>query len=163
MMPSSSSSVRGGEQLGDEASECVHSDESLPILVINPESVLQFPLHGLNVRVLHEELGAELTELCELDLPGPVLVNFGQDVHKLLLAGSEAHGAKDFVQVISAQEVLLLGVKQVEAILQTLDLINFEGSGLVDLVEVNAGVGVGLGGHDVADVIILSALITLPC
>merc|ERR1719468_153329 len=147
----------GGEQLGDEAPECVHGDESLTILVINPESVLQFPLHGLNVRILDKELGAKLTELAELDLPGPVLVNLGQDVHQLLLAGPEAHGAEDLVQVISAKKFLFLGVEQVEAVLEALDLVHFEGGDLVDLVEFNAGVGVGLGGHGGGDVIVLSA------
>jgi hypothetical protein len=40
-----------------------------------PEGVLEFSLHGLNVWILDQELGAELAELSELDLPAPVLVN----------------------------------------------------------------------------------------
>jgi hypothetical protein len=40
-----------------------------------PEGVLELSLHGLNIRILDEELGAELTKLSELDLPAPVLVN----------------------------------------------------------------------------------------
>ena len=38
-----------------------------------PESVLEFPLHRLDVGVLHQELGAQLAELTELNLTGPVL------------------------------------------------------------------------------------------
>merc|ERR1719468_13137 len=138
----------GGEQLGDEAPECVHGDESLTILVINPESVLQFPLHGLNVRILNKELGAKLTELPELDLSGPVLVNLGKDAIELLLAGPEAHGAEDLVQVISAQKFLFLGVEQVETVLETLDLINLQSSGLIDFFKLDSSVRVSLASHD---------------
>ena len=115
-----------GEQLGDEAPECVHRDETLAVLVINPEGVLQLPLQGVDVGVLHQELGAELAELTELDLAGAVLVDLGQDVHQLLLAGPEPHGSQDLVQVVGGQEVLLLGVEQVETVLQAFDLVRLK-------------------------------------
>merc|ERR1712213_202727 len=106
---------QGGEELGNQPPQDVHGDEALALLVVDPEGVLELPLHGVDVRVLHQELGAQLAELSELDLPGAVLVNLSQDVHQLLLGGSEAHGPKDLVQVVSGEEVLLLGVEQVEA------------------------------------------------
>jgi hypothetical protein len=40
-----------------------------------PEGVLELSLHGLDIWILDEELGAELTELSELDLPAPVLID----------------------------------------------------------------------------------------
>ncbi len=40
-----------------------------------PEGVLELSLHGLDIWILDEELRAELTELSELDLPAPVLVD----------------------------------------------------------------------------------------
>ena len=117
----------GAEELGNEGPEGVHGDEALPVLVVDPEGVLQLPLHGVDVGVLHQELGAQLAELGELDLPGAVLVDLGQDVHQLLLAGPEPHGSQDLVQVVGRQEVLLLGVEQVETVLQALDLVRLEG------------------------------------
>ena len=50
-------------------------------------------------------LGAELAKLLELDLAGAVLVDLGQNVHQLLLAGPEAHGAQNLVQVVRGQEL----------------------------------------------------------
>jgi hypothetical protein len=40
-----------------------------------PKGVLELSLHGLDIWILDEELGAELTELSELDLPATVLVD----------------------------------------------------------------------------------------
>ena len=37
------------EQLGNEGPEGVHGDEALPVLVVDPEGVLQLPLHGVDV------------------------------------------------------------------------------------------------------------------
>ena len=116
----------GTEELGDEGPEGVHGDEALPVLVVDPEGVLQLPLQGVDVGVLHQELGAELAELGKLDLAGAVLVDLGQDVHQLLLAGPEPHGSQDLVQVVGGQEVLLLGVEQVETVLQAFDLVRLK-------------------------------------
>ena len=99
---------------------------ALPVLVVDPEGVLQLPLHGVDVGVLNQELGAQLAELVRLDLPESVLVDLGQDVHQLLLAGAEPHGPQDLVQVVGRQEVLLLGVEQVETVLQAFDLVGFK-------------------------------------
>merc|ERR1719237_1186067 len=63
---------------------------------------------------------------------------------QLVLGGPEAHGAHDLPQVVRREEVHLLGVKQVEADLQALDLVDGEPGGVADLLEVNVGVGVGL-------------------
>ena len=75
------------------------------------------------------------------------LVNFGEDVHELLLAGSEAHGSQDLVQVVRGEEVLLLAVEQVEAGLEALDLVDLEAGDLVDLVELDACVDVWFARH----------------
>ena len=56
-----------------------------------------------------------MTKLPELDLSGPVLVNLDQQLLEFLLRRSEAHGPHDLAEVISREEVLLLGVKQVKA------------------------------------------------
>ena len=90
-----------------------------------PESIFKFPLHGLHVGILHQEGGTQLTELGELNLPGAVLVDLEQEVLQLLLGGSEAHGPHDLAQVISRQEVLLLGVEQVKANLSWRSLIKY--------------------------------------
>ena len=92
-----------------------------------PESVLELPLHGLDVRVLHQEGGTQLTELSKLNLSGAVLVNLEQQLLELLLSGSEAHGPHDLAQVISREEILLLGVEQIKANLEEYcNLIHFE-------------------------------------
>ena len=83
--------------------------------ILIPEGVLQLPLHGLHVGVLHQEGAAQLTELPELNLSGPVLVNLHQKLLEFLLRGSEAHGPHDLAEVISGEEILLLRVKQVKA------------------------------------------------
>jgi hypothetical protein len=45
------------------------------ILLILPEGVLELSLHGLNVRILDQELGAELAKLGKLNLAGAVFIN----------------------------------------------------------------------------------------
>ena len=54
---------QGRQQLGDQASQGLGGDEALPLLVVDPERVLQLPLHRLHVGVLHQEGGAQLAEL----------------------------------------------------------------------------------------------------
>merc|ERR1711934_1217474 len=137
----------GGEQLSDQGSQGLVGDEALVVLVVKPESVLELSLHGLNVRVLHQEGGAQLTELSELDLSGAVLINLEQQLLELLLGGSEAHGPHDLAEVISREEILLLGVEKIKANLQALDLVVGQVGLVIDLLEVNVGVGIGLG-HD---------------
>ena len=130
-----------------------------------PESILQLPLHGLHVRVLHQEGGAQLTELSKLDLSGAVLVNLEQQLLELLLGGSEAHGPHDLSEVISGEEINFLGVKQVKAGLEenifenivfliylisthfeTLDLVSCQPSDFVDFIKVDARVSVSSHG-----------------
>ena len=54
----------------------------------------------------------------------------------------------DIPEVITGKEILLLGVKEVEADFQALDLVHGEAGLLVDLVEVNVSVRVrSLVGH----------------
>merc|ERR1719370_432245 len=110
-----------------------------------PECVLQLPLHGLHVRVLDQEGGAELTELSYLNLTRAILVDLLKERLQLLLCGTEPHGSHDLAEVICREEILLLRVKQIKANLQTFDLINSEPSGVGDLLEVDVSVGVGLG------------------
>merc|ERR1712078_563978 len=136
--------VSQGEQLSDQASEGLVGDEALVVLVIKPESVLELPLHGLDVRILHQEGGTQLTELSKLNLSGAVLVNLKQQLLELLLGGSEAHGPHDLSEVISREEILLLGVKQIKANLQALDLVVGQVGLIIDLLEVNVGVRIGL-------------------
>ena len=83
-----------------------------------PECVLQLPLHGLHVRVLDQEGGTELTELSNLNLTRAILVDLLEEGLQLLLCGTEAHGPHDLAEVISGQEVLLLGVEQIKANLE---------------------------------------------
>ena len=93
-----------------------------------PEGIFELPLHGLHVRVLHQEGGAQLTELPKLDLSGSVLVNLEKKLLELVLCGSETHGPHDLAEVISRQEVLLLGVEQIEADLRHQVLAIIRGS-----------------------------------
>ena len=55
--------------LTDQAPESLGGDESLALLVVHPEGVLQLLLHRLHVRVLDQEGGTQLAELtCGRDL-----------------------------------------------------------------------------------------------
>merc|ERR1712109_56528 len=112
---------------------------------IEPECVLQLPLHGLHVRVLDQEGGTELTELSDLNLTRAILVDLLEERLQLLLCGTEAHGPHDLAEVVGREEILLLRVEQIKANLQTFYLINSEPSGVGDLLEVDVSVGVGLG------------------
>ena len=87
-----------------------------------PESIFKFPLHGLHVGILHQEGGAQLAELSELDLSGAVLVDLEQEVFQLLLGGPEAHGPHDLPEIISGQEVDLLCVEEIKASLEIEDV-----------------------------------------
>ena len=136
------------QELSNECSESVHGDEALTILVVDPEGILEFSLHGVNVRILHQELGAQLTELSELNLTRTILINLSQNIHQLFLAWSEAHGSENLIKIICRQEILLLGIKQVEAVLQTLDLVHLESCCLVDFIEVDARVWIWFTRHD---------------
>ena len=49
--------------LTDQAPERLGGDESLALLVVHPEGVLQLLLHRLHVGVLNQEGGTELAEL----------------------------------------------------------------------------------------------------
>ena len=110
--------------LTDQAPERLGGDESLALLVVHPEGVLQLLLHRLHVGVLDQEGGAQLAELSELNLSGPVLVNLEQQLLEFFLGGSEAHGPHDLSEVISGEEINFLGVKQVEAGLEENILAN---------------------------------------
>ena len=79
-----------------------------------PERVLELPLHSLHVRILHQEGGAQLTELPNFYLPGAVFVNLEEQLLQLLLRRPEAHGPHDLAQVIGREEVLLLGVEKIK-------------------------------------------------
>ena len=103
------------QQLGDQAPQGLGGDEALALLVVDPEGILQLPLHGLHVRVLDEEGGAELAELPDLDLAGAVLVDLLQQVLELVLCRAEAHRPHDLAKIICGEEILLLCVKEVEA------------------------------------------------
>ena len=122
-----------------------------------PESIFKFPLHGLHVGILHQEGGAQLAELSELDLSGAVLVDLEQEVLQLLLGGPEAHGPHDLAKIISGQEVNLLCVEEIKASLEiendglassnpknpyfeALDLVSSQSGALGDVVELNSGV-----------------------
>merc|ERR1712109_370452 len=112
---------------------------------IEPECVLQLPLHGLHVRVLDQEGGTELTELSDLNLSRAILVDLFKERLQLLLCGTEAHRPHDLAEIVGGEEILLLRVEQIKANLQTFDLINSEPGGVGDLLEVDVSVGVGLG------------------
>ena len=83
-----------------------------------PEGIFELPLHGLHVRVLNQEGGTKLAELPELNLPGSVLVDLGQQVFQLLLSGAEAHRSHNLAEVVGGEEILLLCVEQIKANLE---------------------------------------------
>merc|ERR1719151_176716 len=137
-----------GEQLSDQAPERLGGDESLALLVVHPEGVLQLLLHCLHVGVLDQEGGAQLAEFTKLDLARAVLVNLVEQLGQLLLRGPEAHCPHDVAEVVPGEELLLLRVKQVKAHLKTLDLIVGKIGLLIDLLKVNVTVGISLASHD---------------
>merc|ERR1719384_1952856 len=137
-----------GEQLSNQAPERLGGDESLALLVVHPEGVLQLLLHCLHVGVLDQEGGAQLAELTKLNLAGTVLVDLMEELSQLLLRWPEAHCPHDVAEVVSGEELLLLRVKQVKADLQTLDLIVVKIGLLIDLLKVNVSVGISLASHD---------------
>merc|ERR1719147_255767 len=130
------------EKFTDESSKSVCGDVAKTLLVIYPESVFEFPLHGLHVGILNQECGAQLTEFSELNFSGTILINFKKKILELLLCGSESHGSHDLTKVISGKELNLLGVKQIKTGLQALDLVGSQASGLVNFIKVNSGVGI---------------------
>lgn len=67
------------------------------------------------------------------------LIDFLEDFLQFFFARSEAHGAKNVVEVVGTEELLLLGVEEVEADFEHLDLIHLERSGLLDFIEVDVG------------------------
>merc|ERR1711988_1230593 len=67
----------------------------------------------LHVRVLHQEGGAQLAELADLDLARAVLIDLFEQVLQLLLGGTEAHRPHDLAKIVGREEVLLLRVEQV--------------------------------------------------
>ena len=73
------------KQLSNQSSQSLGGDEALTLLVVDPECVLQLLLHGLNVGVLHQEGGAELSKLRKLNLTRTILINLIDQVHQLLL------------------------------------------------------------------------------
>merc|ERR1711972_883595 len=90
----------GSQQLSDQTPQGVCGDETLTLAIVEPECVLQLPLHGLHVRVLDQEGGTELTELSYLNLTRAVLVDFLEERLQLLLCGTEAHGPHDLAEVV---------------------------------------------------------------
>merc|ERR1719347_489902 len=96
-------------------------------------------------RILHQEGSAQLAEFSELNFSAAVFINLLEEILEFLLCGSESHGTHDLSQVIGRQELLLLHVKKIKTNLETLDFISGETSGIVDLLEVNVGIGIGLG------------------
>ena len=68
-------------------------------------------------------------------------------IQKAYIVAKEAHGSQNLVEVVRREELLLLRVEQVKAGLQTLDLVVLEPGGLVDLLEIDSGIGVGLARH----------------
>merc|ERR1719186_1026165 len=88
------------QQLRDQPPQRVHRDEPLPIFVVDSESCFELPLEGLNVWVLNEELGAELTEFCKLNFSGSVFVDLFQDCLQLFRARPESHRSENLVKVI---------------------------------------------------------------
>merc|ERR1711875_178106 len=63
------------EEFSNQSSECFCGDVAKTLLVINPESILEFPLHGLHVRILHQECGTKLTKFPKLNLIRTILIN----------------------------------------------------------------------------------------
>merc|ERR1712180_476789 len=143
--PSSRSRPRRAPPRCPRAPQGVGGDVAKTLLVVHPECVLELPLHGLHVRVLNKESGTKLAKLPELDLTRTILVDLMQQVLQLLLCGTEAHGPHDLAEVVGGEEVLLLGVEEIKAHLQTLDLIVRKVGRVVDLLKVDISIRIGLG------------------
>merc|ERR1711994_285503 len=139
---------QGSKQFTNQGPQGLGCDEALALLVVDPEGVLQFLLHRLHVRVLDQEGGTQLAELTEFNLSRAILVNLVQKFSQLLLRRPESHRPHDVTKVVSREELLLLGVKQVEADLQTPDFIVGQIGLLIDLLKVNISVGVSFASHD---------------
>merc|ERR1719315_416371 len=135
------------KEFSNQSSKCLCSDVAKTLLVINPESILQFPLHGLHVRILYQECGTKLAELSKLNLTRAILINLRKKFFKLFLSRSEPHGSHDLSKIISRQEFNFLGVKQIKTNFQTLDLIWLQASVFCDLIKVDVSVGVSCVCH----------------
>ena len=112
-----------------------------------PESRFELTFESLDIRILNKELCTKLAEFGKLDLPRAVLVDLLQDRLQLLSTWSEAHRSENLVEVICWEERLLLRVEEVKAIFQALDLIVGQVCGFIDLLKVNAFVGVDFVSH----------------
>merc|ERR1719153_1820322 len=83
------------QQLRDETSEGFCSDVAKTFLVINPECILEFSLHGLHIRILHQECSTKLTEFPDFDLSRTILIDLLKEILEFLLSGTETHGSHD--------------------------------------------------------------------
>merc|ERR1712243_224498 len=135
------------KEFSNQSSKCLCGDISKTLLVINPESILEFPLHGLHVRILYQECGTKLAELSKLNLTRTILINLCKEFFKFILSRSEPHGSHDLSQVISRQEFYLLGVKQIKTNFQTFDLIWLKSGVFSDFIKVNISIGVSCMCH----------------
>merc|ERR1719234_1340908 len=70
-----------------------------------------------------------------------------QKVFQLLVCGTESHCPHDIPEVIPGKELLLLGIKEVEADFEAFDLVDGEPSLLIDLVKVNVSVRIRTLSH----------------
>merc|ERR1711982_76587 len=135
------------EEFSNQSSKCLCCDVAKTLLVINPESILEFPLHGLHVRILHQECGTRLAELSKFNLTRTILINLCKEFLKLFLSRSEPHGSHDLSKIISRQELNLLGVKQIKTNFQTFDLIWLKSGVFSDFIKVNISIGVSCMCH----------------
>merc|ERR1719357_2361143 len=126
-----------GKEFSNQSPKCLCCDVAKTLLVVNSESILQLPLHGLHVRVLHQECGTKLAEFSKLNLTRAILINLCKKFFKLFLSRSEPHGSHDLSKIISRQEFNLLGVKQIKTNFKAFDLVRLESSVFCDLIKIN--------------------------
>merc|ERR1719378_231161 len=82
----------------------------------------------------------KLTEFSELNFTRTIFIDFMKEISKLFLSGSESHSSHDFPKIISRQELLLFGVKEIKTNLETLDFINLKIGHFIDLLKVDISV-----------------------
>merc|ERR1719474_136234 len=81
---------KGSKKFSDEASQSFGGDVSKTLLIVDSESILKFPLHGLHVRIFNKEGCTQLCELSKLNLSGAILINLLEKIFEFFLSRSEA-------------------------------------------------------------------------
>merc|ERR1711915_700384 len=137
-----------GESITNKTSQRLIGDEALALLVIKFESIFELSLHLFKRRILNYESCTKLTEFSKLNFTRSILIDFMEEICKLLLCWPKSHGSHDLSQIITRQEVLFLCIKEIKAHLQALYFIRLKICQVIDLFEIDISVRV-CSSHDV--------------